>query len=94
MTIKNYKDYTITDWIMFFIEQYGQCDGGHHKQWTLDQIVRIIKGTPIISKYNQEEEIISTGEPSKEYLIWVDKMMGNQDENGDYEFWYDTGIAP
>ena len=29
--------------IMDIIETYGQFDGGHHKQWCLDQIVRVIK---------------------------------------------------
>lgn len=30
--------------VMTLIEDYGQYDGGHHKQWTLDQIARVIKG--------------------------------------------------
>ena len=25
-----------------FIERYGGFDGGHHKQWVLDQLVRIL----------------------------------------------------
>lgn len=24
------------------IARYGGCDGGHHKQWVLDQIVRVL----------------------------------------------------
>lgn len=26
------------------IEQYGGIDGGDHKQWVIDQVMRIIKG--------------------------------------------------
>lgn len=31
------------------IYQYGSIDGGHHKQWVLDQVVRILTG----DKYNE-----------------------------------------
>ena len=30
--------------ILEIIEEYGQHDGGHHKQWCLDQIARIVHG--------------------------------------------------
>lgn len=30
--------------VMNLIERFGGIDGGHHKQWVIDQIVRIIKG--------------------------------------------------
>lgn len=95
-THPKYKDYTTNDWIMHFIEYYGQCDGGHHKQWTLDQIVRIIKGTPIIIKqYDHfKNETIDTGEPSQKYLDWVEERLGAKIGNGDYEYGYDEGIAP
>lgn len=26
------------------IDDYGMVDGAHHKQWTLDQVVRALKG--------------------------------------------------
>jgi hypothetical protein len=28
-----------------FIRKFGDTDGGHHKQWALDQVVRILTGT-------------------------------------------------
>ncbi len=31
--------------VMEILEQYSQIDGAHHKQWCLDQIARIIKGS-------------------------------------------------
>jgi len=30
--------------ILDFIFEWGGIDGGHHKQWALDQIVRILTG--------------------------------------------------
>lgn len=27
-----------------FIQRYGGTDGGHHKQWVLDQVVRLLLG--------------------------------------------------
>jgi len=42
-----YKDFQPQDWAMYYIERYGGIDGAHHKDWVLDQVVRILKGTPI-----------------------------------------------
>lgn len=85
-----FNDYTPSDWAIFFIDYYGQFDGGHHKQWTLDQVARILKGTPVVvveAKWDNGESNyrVSTGKPSQEYLVWVEEMGG---EN------YDFGIAP
>lgn len=30
--------------VLALIERHGGTDGGHHKQWVLDQIVRAIAG--------------------------------------------------
>ena len=30
---------------MDIIEHYGGIDGGHHKQWVIDQVVRILLGS-------------------------------------------------
>ena len=92
-----FNNYTEKDWVIYFIESYGQYDGGHHKQWILDQISRIIKGTPIIiyeAKWSngQSEFRIRTGEPSKEYLDWVCEMCDGEDGPETYD--YDKGIAP
>lgn len=102
--VKNtpYANYTEVDWAMDFNMRFGQIDGGHHKQWVLDQIARILKGTPIVISLarwdNGEEEYrCSTGEPSKAYLDWVSESRGEWIETKDYEGWeygYDEGIAP
>lgn len=87
-----FKDYTASDWALYFIGSYGQIDGDHHKAWVLDQIVRVLKGTKVcvaIAKWDdgQEEYRISLGKPSLKYLNWVNEMR-----SGGYE--YDEGIAP
>lgn len=98
--IEEYKDFTSKDWMMYYIEAYGDIDGDHHKKWVLDQIARIAKGTPVIIKKATWDDgtidyRINTGEPSKEYLEWVEDMRGDYDEEyEEYEYYYDKGIAP
>ncbi len=95
-----YEGFTAQDWAMEYIGRYGQIDGGHHKQWVLDQVARILKGTPVILKLarwdnGHREYRITTGEPSKEYLAWVEEMKGEYDEENEcYEYDYETGGAP
>jgi hypothetical protein len=83
---------------MKFIESYGQIDGGHHKQWVLDQVARILHGTPVelcLAKWDngQQKYRFSTGEPSAEYKAWVKERLGMFD-NEMNEYAYDEGIAP
>lgn len=95
-----YKDYTEKDWAMTFIEMYGQIDGAHHKTWVLDQVARILLGTKVIielAKWDDgtEEYRFSTWEQSDEYIEWRKEMLGDYDEeNEEYEYTYDEGIAP
>lgn len=95
-----FKGYSAIEFAMCFIESYGQIDGGHHKQWVIDQVARILKGTPIMIEKatwtdHEPEWRLETGEPSKRYLDWVTDMRGNFDEkNDEYEYGYDEGIAP
>lgn len=100
-----YAEFGPAEWALYFVEQYSQIDGSHHKTWTLDQIARVLKGTPVLvqearwgpsDKYPNglREYRIKTGEPSPAYLAWVEAMMGDTDEDGDREYDYDAGIAP
>jgi len=89
------KDEAIS-WAMTYIGSYGQIDGGHHKQWVLDQVARILMGTPVtvtVAKWanGQEEKRWITGEPSQQYKDWVQQMRF--DEEGE-EYGYNEGIAP
>ena len=45
-----FANYTASDWAMYFISGDGQTDGSHHKAWVLDQVARILKGTPVVIK--------------------------------------------
>jgi len=95
-----FKDYTKENWAMYWIGSYGQIDGDHHKLWVLDQVARILKGTPVIVKEarwaNGHKEYREwLGEPTQEYLDWIKMMKGKYDEeNDEYEYDYDEGIAP
>lgn len=95
-----YAEYTPTDWALLYNFRYGQIDGSHHKQWVLDQITRILNGTPVVLTVRKwdngnEEYNYNTGEPSQAYLDWVQEYQGEYDEESDtYEYRYDEGIAP
>lgn len=93
-----FAEYTEKDWAMYFIECYGQIDGDHHKAWVLDQVARILQGTPItIMKACWDsgyfEYRVYTGNASDEYYKWAKSMLG-EEHDGEYEYDYDEGIAP
>ena len=84
-----FEHYDKDDWEMYFIEQYGDIDGEHHKKWLLDQIVRIKKGTPIIIKIAEWENgdyeyRIDLDEPTDDYKEWVEEVeyLGHNHEIG------------
>lgn len=90
-----YAAFTPPDWAMHWIEKYGQIDGDHHKAWVLDQIARILKGTPVIVKEARweggwSEMRMTLAEPSDDYVQWVEDMKGEDGE----EYGYEIGIAP
>lgn len=92
-----FKDFKKEDWILYFIERYGQYDGDHHKAWCLDQISRIVHDTPIIVKLakwssGHEEWRVSLDKPSENYLNWVKEMKDGEDGENTYS--YEEGIAP
>lgn len=92
-----YVMYTNQDWAMMWIEMYGSIDGAHHKDWLLDQIARILKGTKVIikvAKWNNgyEEERFILDEPTPEYHKWVEEICDGEDGPNTYS--YDIGIAP
>lgn len=95
-----YANYTPNDWVFEYLFRYSQIDGAHHKQWVLDQIARILKGTKVVielAKWSNghEEYRFWLDEPTKEYLDWVNLYKGDYDEESDsYEYSYDEGIAP
>jgi hypothetical protein len=95
----DYKSWPVAQWALLYIHMYGQIDGDDHKGWVLDQVARILLGTPVmvsLAKWDNghEEERFNTGQPSADYLGWVEMMRGKTDENGEREYSYDEGIAP
>lgn len=92
-----YSGYTAAQMAMVMVERYGQIDGSHHKTWVLDQVARILKGSPItFSKRewtdHEPEYDIEVG-ASPEYNEWV-VAMRDPDEDGEDQYDYDEGIAP
>ena len=92
-----YVMYTQQDWVMMWIERYSGIDGTHHKDWLIDQIARILKGTKIIIKLakwsnGHEEERFTLDKPTQEYQKWVEEMCDGEDGANTYS--YDAGIAP
>lgn len=93
-----YANHTAADWAMTYIEHYGGIDGAHHKTWVLDQVARVLKGTPMVVQKatwdnHEPKYCFTTGEPSMEYKAWVRDMLGEQ-VDGEFEYDYDKGIAP
>lgn len=75
------------DLAMQFISQYSYIDGAHHKQWLIDQVARILLGTPVILKEakwsNGKTELrYKTGDPSKEYLAWIGEELDDDEAMG------------
>jgi hypothetical protein len=98
-----YSKWTPSDWAMLFVEKYGQIDGGHHKTWVLDQVARILKGTPVVvvqarwTDHKPEDRFTVASPPSEEYQNWVCDMKGpwvKTEHYEGFEYSYDEGIAP
>ena len=95
-----FAEYTPADWAMYWIGSYGQIDGAHHKTWVLDQVARILNGTPVDIKQarwsnGHTEYRITLKEPTEKYHEWIKEMRGDWDpEWEEYEYNYSTGIAP
>ena len=39
------------------IQSYGTIDGGHHKMWVLDQVLRLLMGEEDYGKWIDGEEV-------------------------------------
>lgn len=83
-------------WVQHFILTYGDIDGAHHKDWVLDQVMRIVMGTPVeVQKktwddgkgWTQTDYTVHTGNPSEKYLAFRKEMEAAG-------CWHEVGIAP
>jgi hypothetical protein len=101
---KPYKDVTKpqTERIIDVIERYGWIDGAHHKQWVLDQIMRICFACPtklVKAHINGNEAKYKDGktytylelDTNEAYDKWA---AAYTDEDGNEYGAWDEGIAP
>ena len=74
----------------------GSFDGGHHKMWVIDQILRALTGCPIICKtatnYKGEPFTYEAQGESEEYKEWLAEFADGED--GPHTYNWDIGIAP
>ena len=75
---------------------WGSFDGGYHKMWVIDQMVRILTGCAPFTLANPNIGESQVVEESEEYKAFVEDYRGEWDEeNEDWEYGdWDTGIAP
>lgn len=78
------------------ISYSGGVDGGHHKAWVLDQVVRVLTGCPSVEKTATDYQgkpytYVGFGE-SEEYLQWLKEYRSGEDGPETYE--WDEGIPP
>ncbi len=78
------------------IAQSGGVDGAHHKQWVLDQVVRILCLCPIVEKtsggptgYTYRYKAL---EPNDAYRNWVKEKKAG--DCGPETYSWDEGIPP
>lgn len=74
----------------------GQVDGGHHKAWAIDQIVRALTGCPDVVRTSTDiNDVVYTwtdqGE-SPEYVQFVADYCA--DEDGPDSYSWDEGCPP
>lgn len=79
---------------------FGTCDGAHHKQWAIDQCVKILTGCPMVTKtktnvYTGKEFTFKDLGESEEYKEWVKDYQGGYNEEEEcHEYEWDEGIGP
>lgn len=72
---------------------YGQIDGGHHKTWTIDQMVRALTGENyenFINFYRFTPE----GEENDEPVEVSESSVDDDGEEREEVYSWDEGIAP
>jgi hypothetical protein len=77
--------------------QHSQCDGSHHKAWSIDQIVRALTGCPMVTEeakdYHGTPYTYERQGESEEYLAFV-RVAKDADENGEEQYSWDEGCPP
>lgn len=76
---------------------YGGIDGDHHKMWVIDQMVRVMTGSPIVKSpvlldgggNNYTFDMLGESEAYEAFV-----STHNDDEDGSDTYQWVTGIAP
>ena len=75
---------------------YGGIDGAHHKQWTIDQMVRALTGCPLeireAKDYKGRTYAYQTQGESQEYKDLITAYMAGED--GPETYTWDEGCPP
>lgn len=78
------------------ILDYGSIDGAHHKQWVLDQALRILTGCPLVTRMKKDHLgnpfVLQVLGENEEYTALIKNFCQGEEGPDDYE--WDTGIAP
>lgn len=81
---------------LFVAFQSGGVDGGHHKQWVIDQMVRALTGCPMVDDvavdYKGHNYTFTRQGESEEYVEWVRAFRDGEDGPDSYE--WDEGTPP
>lgn len=76
-----------------FYAEFGTIDGGHHKQWVIDQMVRALTGCPHENRTGTDVRSIEYSYPvqgeSAEYHAWCTEIVTDYLDADEWE-----GIAP
>lgn len=82
-----------TAWALLLAQENADVEGAAHKAWVLDQVVRVLHGTPVAVRLaswsdGREEHRFCLGVPSASYQQWRQALAENGNVN------YDEGIPP
>lgn len=97
-TIPEFAGFGPTEWALAFASRYGSIDGEHHKTWVIDQMTRILLGTPVVLSIARwengtEEYRFETSKPSDAYIKWIAEQQGEVID-GELKYPWNPGIAP
>jgi hypothetical protein len=74
-------------------DMYGNIDGGHHRKWAIDQMVRALCGCPVVKTPmedgNGHAYELETMEANEQYRAFVEEYEGAE---GEYE--WELGTPP
>lgn len=85
------------EWSLNYIISYGGIDGVHHKDWVLDQVIRIMHGTPVETRLARwdcgtEDLRFNTLEPTQNYHDYIAESCHGEDGPDTYH--HNVGCPP